>query len=1111
MKCSERLPATVIGTPAELDDYVAAYEAARAGNEQADPAAFLPPSEHPLHGEVLRELIRVDLEYAWRSGQRRRLEDYEAAFSHLFQNPEALREIAFEEYRLRRLAGENVSPDEYAQRFRLDTADWPDDSCPAEEVLARGQGPALAVSSDAATPASLQRAARAYQEFRLFADNSGGDVDDWCSRFPPQAEQAEVFRHAHRTDPAAALRMARAMSRFPEPGQEFLGFRLLKELGQGAFGRVYLAEQASLAGRRVVVKIATDIFGESQTLARLQHTNIVPIYSMHRAEDFQAVCMPYFGSTTLGDVLGTIRSGATPPASGKVLISTLNDRKALTRGPGRSQSGQTLEETTAADGPPLGAEHAETAAARDLLQKLEGMSYDHAILWIGARLADGLAHAHERGILHRDLKPANVLLTDDGQPMLLDFNLAADVKHRASAAAASVGGTLPYMAPEHLEAFRGRQQSVDARSDLYSLGVILHELLTGRHPFPMYRGVSHEVVDLMLADRARPLAPARTLNPAITPAVQAILRHCLEPDPQRRYQNARDLYEDLERQLHHLPLRHVGEPSLRERCRKFVRRHPRLTSSTSVGVGAAILLLTLAAAMVFQKSRLARLEAVDLLHTYHEEAQPVKFTLYARAQDQRELDEGVSRGRGALERYHVLDRPDWRELPAYRHLPSEGQAQLREEIGELLFLLARGTERRAIYQKDESGRRELWQEALHLNELAGTCWNSGSGSGPLWKQRAHLVEHLGDGERARQYLEKANQAPMQDTRDLYLEAHELAINGNYRTALPLLLEVTRRDPRSYSAWAVRGNCHDLLNQNADALACYNACVALRPTDPRAWHNRGLIYLKQRFFQLALADFDQAIQLRDDVPEPYIDRALAKKGLTRYREAVEDLTAALKHRTSITRVYFMRALARDKAGDHEGAKRDLAEGMRLEPADSDYKSWIARGEARTPKDPQGALADFQRALDINPLGVEALQNIGGILSERLDRPAEALRILDRAVSLYPDYVPARAGRGVLLARAGRTEAAEEDARESLLRDTRAPNLYQVAGIYALNSRKRPGDRVQALHLLSEALRAGFGLDLVDKDTDLNPIKDNPEFHRVVDAARQFRAAGGRESK
>ena len=94
MKRLERLPATIISTPLELDDYVAAYEAARAGNDKADPAAFLPPPEHPLHGDVLRELIRVDLEYAWRSGQRRRLEDYEAAFSHLFHDPEALREIA---------------------------------------------------------------------------------------------------------------------------------------------------------------------------------------------------------------------------------------------------------------------------------------------------------------------------------------------------------------------------------------------------------------------------------------------------------------------------------------------------------------------------------------------------------------------------------------------------------------------------------------------------------------------------------------------------------------------------------------------------------------------------------------------------------------------------------------------------------------------------------------------------------------------------------------------------------------------------------------------------------------------------------------------------------
>ena len=74
---------------------------------------------------------------------------------------------------------------------------------------------------------------------------------------------------------------------------------------------------------------------------------------------------------------------------------------------------------------------------------------------------------------------------------------------------------------------------------------------------------------------------------------------------------------------------------------------------------------------------------------------------------------------------------------------------------------------------------------------------------------------------------------------------------------------------------------------------------------------------------------------------------------------------------------------------------------------------------------------------------------------------------------------------------------------LLRDTRAPNLYQVAGIYALNSRQKPEDRLQALHLLSQALRQGFGLDLVDQDTDLDPIRNDPEFRRVVKAARDLR--------
>ena len=114
----------------------------------------------------------------------------------------------------------------------------------------------------------------------------------------------------------------------------------------------------------------------------------------------------------------------------------------------------------------------------------------------------------ERGILHRDLKPANILLTDDGQPMLLDFNLATNLRPTANDERVRNGGTFPYMAPEQLEATLTRALAVDCRSDLYALGVLLFELLTSRHPFEQPSGKLTEVVAKMLAQPGRPARSA---------------------------------------------------------------------------------------------------------------------------------------------------------------------------------------------------------------------------------------------------------------------------------------------------------------------------------------------------------------------------------------------------------------------------------------------------------------------------------------------------------------------------------------------------------------------------------------------------------------------------
>src|SRR5262249_18571621 len=156
--------------------------------------------------------------------------------------------------------------------------------------------------------------------------------------------------------------------------------------------------------------------------------------------------------------------------------------------------------------------------------------------------------------------------------------------------------------------------------------------------------------------------------------------------------------------------------------------------------------------------------------------------------------------------------------------------------------------------------------------------------------------------------------------------------------------------------------------------------------------------------------------RPDLQDGYINRALARQGLKQFAGAIDDLTTALKIDDSVTRLYFMRSLARERAGDKTGAEQDFQKGLSKEP--SDEKSWNARGSARLKrKDYEGALADFEKGLLINPFSRATLNSKVHVLSEKLDRAKDAVPVLDRILQLYPDYVPARSGRGVLHARLG----------------------------------------------------------------------------------------------
>src|SRR5262249_30733938 len=126
-----------------------------------------------------------------------------------------------------------------------------------------------------------------------------------------------------------------------------------------------------------------------------------------------------------------------------------------------------------------------TTEAQTPITLLRGYSYVQAVIWTVAQLAEGLHHAHQRGILHRDIKPSNILISAEGQPLLLDFNVSQDAG--GDAAQAVLGGTVAYAAPEHLRALLLRTPEalgqVDRRSDIYALGLVLTEMLIGRRLF----------------------------------------------------------------------------------------------------------------------------------------------------------------------------------------------------------------------------------------------------------------------------------------------------------------------------------------------------------------------------------------------------------------------------------------------------------------------------------------------------------------------------------------------------------------------------------------------------------------------------------------------------
>ena len=278
-------------------------------------------------------------------------------------------------------------------------------------------------------------------------------------------------------------------------------FEILRELGRGGMGVVYEANQPSL-DRRVALKIlppglAADprvlarFKREAEAAGRLRHPNIVPVFSVGEAMGTPFFAMELIEGRSLATVIRLRRAGSD------------------------------------SDGPAAGTEW-----RRWVVERI-------------AQIAEALAYAHDRGILHRDVKPGNIIIDPTGAPRLTDFGLALDTWKRGLTLAGEQFGTPEYMSPEQL---MRHSHPIDERSDCYSLGVTMYELLTLRLPYDA--GSAPELVNAVEAGR---IVRPRVANPAIEPALAAVLDRALRKNPDERYANLTQFAAELGKLLERWP------------------------------------------------------------------------------------------------------------------------------------------------------------------------------------------------------------------------------------------------------------------------------------------------------------------------------------------------------------------------------------------------------------------------------------------------------------------------------------------------------------------------------------------------------------------------------
>lgn len=714
--------------------------------------------------------------------------------------------------------------------------------------------------------------------------NQPVSVEEYRERFPHLKSELDLHFEIHqalRDHELADTNNANLDESWPESlpageaSPESIGdYVIERELGRGGMAVVYLARHRTLR-RRVAIKTLHPqrtltprelirIRTEAEAIARLSHPNLVQIYEIGEHHGTPWIALEFADQGTLAQRLQT-----------------------ATYSP---------------------------EAAAELIEKL----------------ARALEHAHARQIVHRDVKPANILLTDSGEPKISDFGLAkvlddAELSPVDVTRTGETIGTPRYMAPEQAQ---GLREQIGPATDIYALGTLLYECLTGRPPF-----VSTSVVDTLRMISSDEPIPPRRIQATIPRDLETICLHCLEKLPSRRYPTAQSLAGDLQRFRQHEPIT-ARRPPTWERVWKWCLRRPAL--ATLILLSFLLISGGLSAAIVAQRMETQRIHHLRIRVSQLTQAgrQRIEAEEYELAQDRLQeawqivqsepalFDHETSvagwldHARTAINKYHWSSRVPPREFDEQRDSAILESALVVPHLDRPIPLV-RDSIQHAVTLTPPDAAWDPAREQLSLLDLAMIALEAGPEAalaeldqGTITHRfdhefKADLLRQLGRTEDAAQEDMIAAKLPPQNSESTMYSGLSKLRRKNYSEAEQQFQQVLEREPEHFLARLLQGVCCLKTERLSEARIALTAAIAQRPRFHWSFLFRSQVHRKSGDLNSAQRDLEAALQCRPIVPESYAalvelaSLSLEQQDLQRSRTLLEQAVQLLPHEPAAT--------------------------------------------------------------------------------------------------------------------------------------------------------------------------------------------------------------------